>query len=339
MDEFKNKYNEYYNLPHSQLPPFPKTMLLETTNYCNHSCIFCAHTKMTRPNGFMKENMAFRVLEEAYQLGTREVGFYMFGEPLLDKNLERYIKYAKEVGYTYTFITTNGYLLDKEKMVSIIDAGLDSIKFSFNGGTKEHYLFAHGVDGFERVKSNIIALSDYRLNEAKKFRIYISSVLTKYTKDDGAEIRKIFGCAVDDILILECHNQGGNMNYEIENALKISDSRNVHSEKGFCFMPFNRIHITWEGYVTLCCVDYQNYLVIEDLNKVSLWDAWNSKQFQEIRRKHLENTLEGTLCYNCLHNANSKISPLSNEYAYPYCSDTEKRMGVLQERINGLLNK
>ena len=39
-------------------------------------------------------------------------------------------------------------------------------------------------------------------------------------------------------------------------------------------MPFNRIHVTWEGYLTLCCVDYQNYLIVEDLNKISLWDAY-----------------------------------------------------------------
>ncbi len=278
-------------------------------------------------------------MKEAYGGGVLEIGFYMFGEPLLDKHLDEYIRYAKELGFTYTFVTTNGYLLDEEKMSSLIEAGLDSIKFSFNGGTKEHYLFAHGVDGFQRVKDNIITLSNYRERKNKTFKIYISSVLTQYTKDDGEEIRKQFEAAVDDILILECHNQGGNMNYEIENALKISDSKNVHSEKGFCFMPFNRIHVTWEGYLTLCCVDYQNYLIIEDLNKMSLWDAWNSKRFREIRRRHLENRLEGTLCYNCLNNVNLEVKPLSEEYAYPYCCDTEKRMGVLQERIDRLLSK
>lgn len=336
MNEFINKYNEYYHVSRLQLPPFPKTMLLETTNYCNHSCIFCAHSKMTRPQGFIKKELAIRILKEAYKAGVREVGLYMFGEPLLDKNLEDYIIYAKEMGYTYVFITTNGHLLNQEKIISLIGAGLDSIKFSFNGGTKEHYLFAHGVDAFELVKNNILALADYRKKQEKNFKIFISSVLTKYTKDDGDEIRKIFGDVVDDIAILECHNQGGNMNYEIENALKISDSKSVHSEKGFCFMPYNRIHVTWEGYLTLCCVDYQNYLIIEDLNKVSLLEAWNSERFQEIRKRHLENKLENTLCYNCLYNANLEINPLAEKFAYPFCYDAEKRMKVLQQRIDQL---
>lgn len=337
MNEYINKYNEYYNVSRLPLPPFPKTMLLETTNHCNHSCIFCAHSKMTRPHGFIKKELATRILKEAYEAGVREVGLYMFGEPLLDKNLEDYIIYAKELGYSYVFITTNGFLLNQEKMISVIGAGLDSIKFSFNGGTKEHYLFAHGVDAFEIVKNNILALADYRKKQEKDFKIFISSVLTKYTKDDGNEIKNMFGDVVDDIAVLECHNQGGNMNYEIENALRISDSKNVHSEKGFCFMPYNRIHVTWEGYLTLCCVDYQNYLIIDDLNKVSLLEAWNSGRFQEIRRRHFKNQLEDTLCYNCLNNVNLEIKPLTEMYAYPYCCDEKKRMEALQQRVDELM--
>lgn len=188
----------------------------------------------------------------------------MFGEPLLDKNLESYIKYAKELGYSYTFITTNGSMLNEKRMISIIASGLDSIKFSMNGGSKEHYNFAHGMDCFQQVKDNIIRLSNYRKQINKNFKIYISSVLTKYTQKDREKINSMFSPYVDDILVLECHNQGGNMNYEVENVLKIADNKNVHAEKGFCFLPFNRLHITYEGYLSLCCVDYQNFLAIED---------------------------------------------------------------------------
>ena len=30
-------------------PPFPKIIQVETTNICNHGCVFCAYTKMERP--------------------------------------------------------------------------------------------------------------------------------------------------------------------------------------------------------------------------------------------------------------------------------------------------
>lgn len=78
MGEFKNKYNNYYNIAHSDLPPFPKTMLLETTNYCNHSCIFCSHAKMTRSKGFMDKELAFKIMKESYRGGIRSRVLYVW---------------------------------------------------------------------------------------------------------------------------------------------------------------------------------------------------------------------------------------------------------------------
>ena len=93
---------------YSLTPPFPKSnFLMELSNACNHACIFCAHQKMQRKVGFMKKELAFDVLQQAYDLGTREVGFYATGEPFLIKDLHEYIKKAKEIGYTYVYLTAN----------------------------------------------------------------------------------------------------------------------------------------------------------------------------------------------------------------------------------------
>lgn len=338
MGELTEKYDKYYNYVSSLTPEWPKVMLLETTNYCNHSCVFCDHSKMTRPKGFIKESLAYRILEEAYEEGTKEVGFYMFGEPLLDQNLEKYISYAKKIGYSYTFITTNGFMLDEKRMISIVDSGIDSIKFSINGGNKNHYFFAHGMDCFEKVRDNLIRLSEYRKINNKNYKIYISSVLTKYTQNDELEIRKIFSSYVDDIDISNCHNQAGYISDEIEGILKIEGTPHSYFINNSCFYPFNRLHITYEGYLTLCCVDYQNYLVVEDLNHTSLKDAWNSKKFQDIRQKHINDRLEGTLCYNCLKNTVSNIKPISEEYAFLLNFNSEKQSGLVKSRVEKLLD-
>lgn len=337
MGELEEKINQYYNYNASVTPAFPKTMLLETTNCCNHSCIFCSYSKMTRPRGFMREELAYRLLEEAYQEGVKEVGFYMLGEPLLDKNLEKYIRYAKKIGYSYTFITTNGSLLSEEKMITIIDSGLDSIKISLNGGSKEHYLFAHGVNCFDVVKDNIIRLSNYRKQNEYNFKIYISCVITKYTQNEDRKIIDLFSPYVDDIMILKCNSQESNMRDEVESTLKIDGTNNDFGEKGFCYYPFNRLNITYEGYLSLCCSDYRNFLIIEDLNHMSLKDAWNSEKFQQIRQRHIDGNLEGTLCYNCLNNADSYIKPISESYACPENQDLDERLKMIQSRIDRLL--
>ena len=44
-------------------PPFPTTnFLIETSNACNHACIFCAHQKMKRKIGKINTEFVFDYL-------------------------------------------------------------------------------------------------------------------------------------------------------------------------------------------------------------------------------------------------------------------------------------
>ena len=104
-------------------PPFPKTnFLMELSSACNHACIFCAHNKMQRKVSKMDKAKGFDILQQAYDLGTREVGFYATGEPFLIPELPEYIAEAKRIGYTYVYLTSNGSLATPERIRAVIDA-------------------------------------------------------------------------------------------------------------------------------------------------------------------------------------------------------------------------
>ena len=47
-------------------------------------------------------------IKRSSRRGLEAVGLYATGEPFLNKNLEDFIKYAKEIGFKYVFVTTNG---------------------------------------------------------------------------------------------------------------------------------------------------------------------------------------------------------------------------------------
>lgn len=311
----KKRFEEYFHIDKKIIPDFPKNMLLELSNICNHSCIFCANSKSTRGKKYIDNNLTKRILKEAYDLGTREVGFYSTGEPLVDMNLEEYIKIAKSIGYEYVYITTNGALLNKERVKSLVESGIDSIKFSINAGTKEGYKFVHGKDDFEKVVNNLKYLDRYRKNKKIPLKIYISCILTRYTKDDKELVLSHLGQYVDDIVFLNCKNQCGVM-YEVNKYLTIEDEKGTGNN--VCPLPFNKLHITCEGYLTACCADFQNYLTVANLNNETLIEAWTNNSFKELRRKHIENKLEGTLCYNCSNNTNTEIKPIVEELSMKY---------------------
>ena len=80
----------------------------------------------------------------------------------MTKNLQDYIFEAKKLGIKRVYITTNGALANIDKVIKCIEAGLDSIKFSINAGTKESYKLIHGQDDFEKVFNNLNAIFDYK---------------------------------------------------------------------------------------------------------------------------------------------------------------------------------
>lgn len=318
------------------VPAFPKSMLIELTNICNHSCIFCANSKMTRKKGSIDETFLFRILKEAFDGGTREVGFYATGEPFISKDLSKYVALAKEIGYKYVYITTNGALATPERAKEVIEAGVDSIKFSINAGTKETYKMIHGKDDFDLVMENLRYIADYRKKNNKTFKIYVSFIATKYSYNQENILKNEINDIVDDIVFLNVANQGGMM-YEINDYLAL-DNNTKKIEKLSCPLPFKSLHVTYEGYLTSCCIDFQNYLTVADLNKVSLKEAWESEKFIELRKMHLENCLEGTLCYNCIYNKNESINPLIPEHATYYDKDSFSKENDIKDRIKNNLN-
>lgn len=336
MGSLQTRIKESQTGTWSTTPPFPKKrMLVELSNICNHQCIFCANSKMTRKKGFMEETFLLQILQEAYDLGMREVGFYATGEPLVVKDLDRYIYKAKKIGYEYVYLTTNGALASREKVEKIIDAGLDSIKFSINAGTKTSYKLVHGKDDFDTVLQNLKYVDLYRKKENTKMKLYASCIVNKINQTEKEILSDLIGNIVDELIFINVMNMGGMM-YEINEVLTVENNENDVKSSCPCPLLFNSINITYEGYLTACCTDFQNYLVVANLNEMDLKTAWNSQAFKNLRKMHIEKNVEGTLCYNCIYNKNKNIEPVIAKYATKYNTQLFEKTNEIKQKMNDM---
>ncbi len=303
MSEFNERLMEKVQKSFVQLyPEFPKNMLIEVTNKCNCKCLFCANEKMKRKRGFISPEIVEKVLNGAYQLGTREVGFYTTGESLLDYNLEKYILKAKKIGYQYIYLTTNGILLNQKRIESLVKAGLDSFKLSINGINRIDYEFIHGIDLFDLVYCNLKNLYEYRQINNFNYKIFVSYIATKYTDYNHEEIKKNFASYCDEVAIINVRNQGGYMP-SINEALKCSSEENKipGARQLPCYYPFKSLIVTYEGYLTACCTDFENQLVYADLKKESLEASWHNEKITFLRKQHLAKKILENMCYNCIY--------------------------------------
>ena len=280
-----SKLYERRNAVFELMPPFPnKQMSIELTNICNHKCVFCPHSKMTRTKRHIDDDLFFRVIQEAYDLGMREVGLFINGEPFMNPKLPEYIKRVKEIGFTYVYITTNGALATPERSAAIMDAGLDSIKFSINAGSRDTYLEIHGVDDFDTVIQNAIWHYKYRNDTHKRFNLLCSYVVTTKTMHEAKAFKDKYSYLFDDISFLKVFNRGG-MIPEATSMIPDIEGKNK-TEK--CAHPFNCVYVTCESFLSPCALDVHLDLKLADLNCTSLRDAWYGEAMKQFRQRFID---------------------------------------------------
>lgn len=307
-----NHIVENREVTYSIKPPFPRNMLIEPTNACNHNCIFCNNDKQMRKTTVIDTPLVYSLLEQAYEMGTREVGFYMTGEPLLCRDFSLFIKKAKDIGYEYIYLTTNGSKLDIKTAKLLIENGLNSLKYSINAATKVTYLKIHGKDDFDIVYKNVKDIHDFIEATDASIATFISYIICNENIHEKDLIFNVYGNLVDRIYLFEQDNRGGSLD---GNMISSSGVYNVKENYHPCDMVFNRIHVTSSGFLTPCCTDENGMLSAVDLHTTSLNKAWYSDIMNDLRKQMIDKNLKNNQCYNCLYNRKKRIYPL-NEHLH-----------------------
>ena len=283
----------------SETPPFPRRFMLEPTNACNLACVFCSHSRSRLPVCRLPMGKVERILSDAYRGGAREVGFYRCGEPLLHRGLAGMLRMAKDIGYEYIYITSNGVLMTRERLEELIACGLNSLKISINAGDRESYRRIHGVDAFETVKKNLLDCIDLRHRSEERSgafqRLFVSCIYVDEIDSAASGFKREIQSGLDDFIL--------------KKAGKYNDSRR---ETGCVRMqPFTTFGITSGGLLSACCVDHDNDLVVSNLENETIVEAWRNPAFRELRRRFLAKDLAGLLCGNCLSDSAEPVRPLA----------------------------
>jgi len=71
--------------------------------------------------GDMDWDLLCRLLKEMREAGVEEIGLFYLGESFLYRKLPDAIAYARELGYPYIFLTTNGRLATPDRVRALRD--------------------------------------------------------------------------------------------------------------------------------------------------------------------------------------------------------------------------
>lgn len=120
----KKSQKEYikYFLENDAVPQ-PLIVNLETINRCNSTCEFCTANKNAekRPYKRMEDELFYNIIDQLHDWNYKgHLTMYGNNEPWLDTRIVEFHKYAREkLPDSYIFMSTNGLLLDIDKVKAI----------------------------------------------------------------------------------------------------------------------------------------------------------------------------------------------------------------------------
>jgi len=104
--------------------PQPLVVNLETINRCNSTCEFCTANKNAekRPYKRMEDELFYSIIDQLADWNYKgHLTMYGNNEPWLDTRIVEFHKYAREkLPEAFIFMSTNGLLLDVEKVKAVV---------------------------------------------------------------------------------------------------------------------------------------------------------------------------------------------------------------------------
>ncbi len=249
--------------------PSQAAFRIETTNHCNFKCTFCPHPNQKRVLGHMDDSLFRKIVPQATAAGFRTLDLRNFGEPMLDKRLVERVAFARDSGFTYILIITNGLGLTAKRLDALAQAGMAQIVLSLS--PRREFSATRPGTNVDKLWRDLASLKD----SPHKHIIGVDYIRTgESTPEEEAELKEFLdGIGIPLRMEVELHNW--------------AKGTIPGPERHLCHRLWTSFTVLWDGRVSLCCLDYDGEVVLGDLNRQSVAEVLNGPIYREIRRRHL----------------------------------------------------
>lgn len=307
------------------VPWMPQKLFIGIGNLCNLHCEMCANWLLPKERrGSLSFQGFIRILDQFESHQTNSVVFIGEGEPLLNPDFVRMLKYAKNKGFE-TDLFTNGTLIDRSNVKDLV-ANLNQIHFSVDGAKKETYEAIRKGANFENTMNNISLFIKANKGYNSKVVTHIEFVYMALNRNEIVDIvslahklgvdnvnitmvRKMFpgkDIARYDEKIKDLKVESGSVPYLLKKASKLSKilgmGFSVTPSEPFasrCNWPWVSCFISYDGFSTPCCLStHPDVINFGNLFETPFSEIWNNALYRAFRRS-LMNGDPLTCCKKC----------------------------------------
>lgn len=301
----------------------PFSIQIDICSACNMKCNFCFHSdseaiaKAECQFGLMSYEVFTKIIDDIKKSwgkkSIKKLKLFKIGEPLLNPNVCKMIKYAKDSEIAECIeITTNGILLNKELSVGLIEAGLDILNISVNGIDEQQYKETCQCKmDYKEFVNNI----EFFYHNRRQCRVFVKYSDIGYSEKQKELFYEYFGKICDEIYVETISAtlwQDTKVDQVILNQHKGTYGQ-VLAKKEVCPFLFTTMVINHKGIAHICCVDWKSEYILGDLMSENIADIWNGDKLKKFQMLHLKKSRECIgICKNCESLSANTVDDIDN---------------------------
>lgn len=258
-NKLQQEYIDYFLS--TEEPPMPLVVNLETINRCNSTCSFCTANKNAekRPYKRMEDSLFYSIIDQLADWGYT-------GHLTLYGNNEpfldtRIVEFHK---YCREKLPHSFIFLSSNGLLLTVDKVKEIIPYV-------NQLIINNYCRDMKLHDNVKEIYEYAKSHPEEFKDVELLIQMRY---------------MDAVL----SNRAGSA------PNKTNDIKII---KETCLMPYTDMFIFPDGRMGICCCDNFESTTLADLTKTPLKEAWNSPQYQKLRKDIRTSRADYTFCKYC----------------------------------------
>jgi radical SAM protein with 4Fe4S-binding SPASM domain len=284
---------------------FPLFLQLDMNQNCNLRCPHCIiGNPELKEKYYSNETLSWddykSIVQEGENHGCPSLSPQGNNEPLLIKDLEKYIKFAYDHKFIDIMMNTNALLLSEERAKGLLDSGLTRLRFSLDAATPETYSKVRPGSDYKKVVSNIERFLNLKASGGYALPVVGTSFCKMSVNEQ--ELETFFRQWEDKVDIVTVQT--------FVPPILDKDFSAYYSKEQFelrknmmdfrCPQPFQRVTI--RNYdITPCCAMFSTRLKIGKVRINSIHEAWNSEKMNRLRELHRNGEYaQNDICRKCV---------------------------------------
>lgn len=290
---------------------YPVSVSFEPTTSCNLRCPECPSglRQFSRPTGMLQNDFFTKTIDDIHKELLYLI-FYFQGEPYLNPDFLKMVKYANDKKI-YTATSTNAHYLNDEAARKTVESGLDRLIISIDGTTQEVYQQYRVGGHLDKVLDGAKNIMKWKKElKSKTPFVFFQFLVVKPNEHQIEDIKRMAKeVGVDEVRfktaqVYEYETDPNNLIPTLDkfsrykkNADGTYTAKNKLANR--CWKLQHANVITWDGLVVPCCFDKDATHQLGNLKTQSFKEIWHNDNYKQFRSELMKSRKNIDICSNC----------------------------------------